>query len=522
MKKTLLLVLTLVLGLGLVACKKDEEIKKSKPVLKGVESVEIMVGEAFDPKAGVTAIDEIDGDLTSKIKIEGTVNVDKAGTYELTYSVENSQKEKDMKRRVVFVKGLGGLANGDFSDGFTGWTQWFDTSKTYEVAYSVVEGKAVIDIKSDKTDNQWWAVQLAYKAISLEKFESYKLIFTVSAENERYMNYQIRGGGLSTQAFGEKNLIKLTPEPQTIEKEFFVKDDAEGAELQFAFGNFTKGMFGPEVNEEIGAVDGKVFLSNIKIVAGPELENQAPTLKANPVLLKVGTEQFLPKQGVEFGDDRDKLTINDVTVEDITEGTKFALPAVKGIYKFKYTLTDSEGLKTEITRTVQVALPFELPGFTEVGQNGVPLGWEVWGEANRGGITAATADGVVSLTLTNIGDKDGKGGVWENQFKYTKLAAFAGKYTLTFEAKADIARPVRVGIEGNGGVGIANIHKNFDLTTEWVTYTFVMDEILIDATTANRSVQFWFGSFEKVEGYSIADNILTTVHIRNVAVNPTA
>ena len=54
MKKVFTLLMVLLLGLGLVACKNNEgdEDEAKAPVLNRVEAVEIMVGETFDPKAG--------------------------------------------------------------------------------------------------------------------------------------------------------------------------------------------------------------------------------------------------------------------------------------------------------------------------------------------------------------------------------------------------------------------------------------------------------------------------------------
>jgi len=59
---------------------------------------------AFDPKAGVTASDEEDGDLTDKILVEGSVNTEKAGEYTLTYSVTDSEGASYTVKRVVTVK----------------------------------------------------------------------------------------------------------------------------------------------------------------------------------------------------------------------------------------------------------------------------------------------------------------------------------------------------------------------------------------------------------------------------------
>lgn len=68
----------------------DEPVKESVPVLKVIKNQTIKEGDTFDPKAGVSAQDELEGDLTDRIQIMGTVDINKAGEYTLTYSVTNS------------------------------------------------------------------------------------------------------------------------------------------------------------------------------------------------------------------------------------------------------------------------------------------------------------------------------------------------------------------------------------------------------------------------------------------------
>ncbi|WP_229506126.1 glycosyl hydrolase family 18 protein [Paenibacillus sp. 1001270B_150601_E10] len=63
----------------------------TKPVIHGAADKTIIVGEVFDPRAGVTATDREDGDLTDKINIEGTVDPSTPGTYTLVYSVTDGE-----------------------------------------------------------------------------------------------------------------------------------------------------------------------------------------------------------------------------------------------------------------------------------------------------------------------------------------------------------------------------------------------------------------------------------------------
>ncbi|MDQ7860303.1 DUF5011 domain-containing protein [Peribacillus frigoritolerans] len=61
------------------------------------------VGKSIDLLRGITADDNADGNLTSEIKIEGTVNVHKAGTYILIYSVTDKSGNKATAERTVMV-----------------------------------------------------------------------------------------------------------------------------------------------------------------------------------------------------------------------------------------------------------------------------------------------------------------------------------------------------------------------------------------------------------------------------------
>ncbi|WP_283591405.1 glycosyl hydrolase family 18 protein [Clostridium butanoliproducens] len=76
----------------------------TEPVLNGISNKTITVGDNFDPMAGVTAYDKEDGDLTSKILVEGTVDITKVGTYKLVYSVTDSKNETTTKECTITVK----------------------------------------------------------------------------------------------------------------------------------------------------------------------------------------------------------------------------------------------------------------------------------------------------------------------------------------------------------------------------------------------------------------------------------
>ncbi|WP_083450837.1 immunoglobulin-like domain-containing protein, partial [Peribacillus butanolivorans] len=67
-------------------------IDSTKPVIFGAKSKTVVYNSAFNSKSGVTAKDNLDGSLTSKIKVTGTVNTKKKGTYTLKYTVTDQSK----------------------------------------------------------------------------------------------------------------------------------------------------------------------------------------------------------------------------------------------------------------------------------------------------------------------------------------------------------------------------------------------------------------------------------------------
>lgn len=71
--------------------------------LKGENPTILYKGGNYE-EAGYTANDEADGDISNKVKVSGSVNTNKAGTYKLTYEVENNYGKKGKTIRTVIVR----------------------------------------------------------------------------------------------------------------------------------------------------------------------------------------------------------------------------------------------------------------------------------------------------------------------------------------------------------------------------------------------------------------------------------
>lgn len=96
------------------------------PEFEGVTDTTIQLGDAFDPMAGVKATDAEDGDLTNQVRVEGSVDVNVLGVYDLVYRVTDSANQTTTAQRSVIV-----------SDGSS--YPPYESGKTYE-AGDIVTG----------------------------------------------------------------------------------------------------------------------------------------------------------------------------------------------------------------------------------------------------------------------------------------------------------------------------------------------------------------------------------------------
>ena len=100
MKKILSMVLAIAMLLSLAACGGKGE--NTAPQITGVKDLTVQAGSEIDVLAGVTATDAEDGDLSAMITVESTpalnfkngkATPEKAGNYELTYTVTDKNGE---------------------------------------------------------------------------------------------------------------------------------------------------------------------------------------------------------------------------------------------------------------------------------------------------------------------------------------------------------------------------------------------------------------------------------------------
>ncbi len=77
---------------------------KIAPQFRGLEDIFIEQYSVFFPLNGVKAIDDLEGDITERIEVNGVVDTTKAGTYKLVYSVKDRAGNMTKVTRKVTVE----------------------------------------------------------------------------------------------------------------------------------------------------------------------------------------------------------------------------------------------------------------------------------------------------------------------------------------------------------------------------------------------------------------------------------
>ncbi len=105
-------------GNDTVLTRKVKLITDNKPEinLKGSKEMTIYKGNDYK-EPGYEATDKCDDDLTEKVKVEGSVDKNKIGTYEIKYSVFNSNEAKAEVKRIVYVKEKPAIGDAEASNG---------------------------------------------------------------------------------------------------------------------------------------------------------------------------------------------------------------------------------------------------------------------------------------------------------------------------------------------------------------------------------------------------------------------
>ena len=322
------------------------------PVIHATDK-SITVGDTFDPKADVTATDEEDGNLTSKIIVEkNDVKTDVAGQYEVTYKVTDSHGATRTKTIIVTVNPKMEVLNeapvihatdktitvGDTFDPMAGVTVEdaedgnlttkivvekndvkTDVAGKYEVTYKVTDNqgatrrKTIIVTVNPKMEvlNEAPVIHATDKTITVgDTFDPMTGVTATDAED----------GNLTTKIIVEKNDVKT---------------DVAGKY---------------EVTYKVTDSKGVSYTKTITVTVNPKMEvlNEAPVIHATDKTITVG-DTFDPMAGVTATDAEDGNLTTKIEVKKNDVDTTKA-----GKYEVTYKVTDNQG--ATCTKTIAVTV----------------------------------------------------------------------------------------------------------------------------------------------------------------------
>ena len=282
MRKALALLLSLVMVLSLAACGGNGE--NTAPEITGVMDQTVEAGSEFNALAGVAASDAEDGDITAKITIEATpaltfnngkATPDKAGSYELVYSVTDKGGETVEAYATLTVTKQTGEAvvykDFDFADqdvDARGWTA--KVAEGIEAAGELKQGAFVFDIVNPGNGDSDIQLVLANMPV---KAADYKVKVWAKSTAPTYAHILARdeqAEGWST--FGGAFNVVIGQEVAPLELNFTVPGEGS-TELMINLGKITPN---PENPDDTTPENFTVTIDKIEVYEITGAETQTP------------------------------------------------------------------------------------------------------------------------------------------------------------------------------------------------------------------------------------------------------
>jgi hypothetical protein len=497
MKKLLVAFSILAASITLMACAGGTP-DTTAPVLSGVEDVTIFVGGTFDPLAGVSAIDDVDGNITANIRVSGTYNVDAPGTYFLRYVSEDAAGNRSESTRylnVIIDPALLGDAlvpNGDFA---LGWAVWSATTgiEGGNATYTVENGQLKVAISS--VAGGMWEPRLENNGIPFEQGQIYQISFDARADAPRAIHVQV--GELLTSAPWFTNFKPTTP--------VIVDLTSEMQTFTFSFRMDLEDNNNGSVLFEMGTVPGtvgtanlitNVYLDNVVMTKVDTLVDTIAPVLAGVADGRIGLgSMFDPLEGVTVTDNVDgEIALSNVTVTGEVDVNTL------GEYTLTYKVKDAAGNEAVVTRVITVgeAAAIDLSGNPDYGWRFFVNDWE----GTSGSLDVVEGELVLTLNVLNVLDQNWKVQIIQDAFAMGtgvdnegSIQLEAGKtYRATFDVRASKAGEVTLAI-GHGANGwVPYFTESFNVTTdmETITIEFTLDDDAIDYSVPAQ-FKFEFG-----------------------------
>jgi hypothetical protein len=208
------------------------------PILNGIlPTISILVGSTYNPLAGISALDAVDGDRTSSIVVEifnssnakvTTLSTAVPAVFTVKYSVKDAAGNEAKGETIVNVVSLvfrdeNLLTNGSFATAIGNewgyWQQDWATAPVVTRTQDVQAGKYNLAISGG--GDAAWAIQFAQDNVNVIQGTTYRFSLTASATIARKISVGV-GYGDPWNEYGRKNGIEIGTTTSTQEFIFTV------------------------------------------------------------------------------------------------------------------------------------------------------------------------------------------------------------------------------------------------------------------------------------------------------------
>ncbi|PKK98300.1 MAG: hypothetical protein CVV57_08525 [Tenericutes bacterium HGW-Tenericutes-2] len=246
---------------------------ETAPMINGVANKSILVNGTFDPLAGVTAVDDRDGDITDQMvvvikdstnAVVTTIDTSAEATYTITYTVEDAAGNEttvSMTLEIVAMQfsDANKVVNPSFNTAlnvttpeWAVWSQDWGTAPVVVHGIDTVAGVYTVDITGG--GDAAWAVQLHQSGlITVEEGKTYRLMFNIDAEVARSINVAVGYNDGGWVEYARENAIAITTTEATYEILFTVTKPTHIVNIVF------------ELGSQPGFADGLVTLYDVKL-----------------------------------------------------------------------------------------------------------------------------------------------------------------------------------------------------------------------------------------------------------------
>lgn len=332
-----------------------------KPVDKEAPKITVIdrrvpLGETIDLRQGVTAIDNIDGDLTSKIVIDkGNLNTNKIGTYNVKYTVSDKAGNKSSEISKVEV----------YSNKPTLYGSDINILKNSK--FNPLEGMKAYDVEDGDLSKK---IKVSTDQLKIDTVGTYKLKYTITDSDNQTTDY-IRRVNVVDKLEGSNEVPKINFDNGVVREdnlnlavndkfnpEKYVKAvDKEDGDISKSIKVIEDTVDAKKVGtytvtyEVVDKNDNRTT-NVLKVHILPEafrnVTGDAPYIEASDITINVGGK-YDAKAGVLAldkvdGDLTDKVVVSRDDVDTSNPGK----------YKVTYTVVDSDKHVTDKTITVTV------------------------------------------------------------------------------------------------------------------------------------------------------------------------